>query len=77
MDENRPSVFEYIAPTEASVKIINEFRAKCAELDGFIAMNLPVSRERSLAVTKLEEVSMWGNKAIVFNQDAYPATAAE
>ena len=62
------SPFVYIAPDEISVALIKVFREKCLDLNTFILESIPPSRERSLALTKLEEVSMWGNKAVVFHQ---------
>lgn len=58
--------FEYQKPTEEHVKQIEVVRGKCKELHE-VLLALPECRERSLAVTKLEEVSMWANKGIVFN----------
>lgn len=58
--------FEYQAPTEEHVKQIQEVRAAYKALYELL-MTLPESRERSLAITKLEESSMWSNKGIVFN----------
>ena len=59
--------FEYQKPNEAAVQQIEAVREKCKELFDLLNL-LPASRERSLAITKLEEVSMWANKGIVFNQ---------
>lgn len=59
--------FEYQRPGEEQVKKIEEVRSKCKELYDLL-LTLPESRERSLAITKLEEVSMWANKGIVFHQ---------
>lgn len=61
--------FEYVKPTEMSVEKIEYVREKARELHEVITNHIPASRERSLALTKLEEVSMWANKAIVFTQD--------
>jgi hypothetical protein len=58
--------FEYQKPTGERVVKITEVREKCKELHELI-LTLPTSRETSLAITKLEEVSMWANKSIVFN----------
>jgi hypothetical protein len=58
--------FEYQAPTPEHVAKITEVREKCKELNELL-LTLPECRERSLAITKLEEVSMWANKGIVFN----------
>lgn len=61
--------FEYQKPTEESVEKIKAFREACESLNNLIIESIPESRERSLAITNLEQVSMWGNKGIVFNQD--------
>lgn len=58
--------FEYQKPTDEQVVVLTSVREKCKELYELI-LTLPESRERSLAVTKLEEASMWANKGIVFN----------
>jgi len=60
--------FEYVAPTEKSVEQITAVREACKSLHDTILL-LPECRERSLAITKLEEVSMWANKGIVFSQE--------
>ena len=69
MDEQQKAKnpFEYQKPTERSISAITHVREQCKDLyDTLLA--LAPSRERSLAITKLEEVSMWANKGIVFNQ---------
>lgn len=58
--------FEYQAPTPEHVTKITEVREACKVLHE-VLLTLPDSREKSLAITKLEEVSMWANKGIVFN----------
>lgn len=64
MEDKHP--FEYQKPTDAHVAKITEVREACKGLYE-ILMTLPNSRERSLAITKLEETSMWANKGIVFH----------
>ena len=59
--------FEYQPPTPEMVGQITEVRECCKVLYEALC-KLPNSRERSLAITKLEEVSMWANKSIVFAQ---------
>lgn len=56
--------FDYHKPNDTQVRQIETVRAKCKELHEVI-MTLPVCRERSVAITKLEEVSMWANKGII------------
>ena len=62
-------MFDYIAPTAESVEKIKEIRSACKELSEKLETITPC-RERSLAITKLEEVSMWANKAVVMMQPA-------
>lgn len=64
MSDKHP--FEYQAPNEYQVEHIKKVRERCKDLHTLL-LTLPESRERSLAMTKLEEVSMWANKCIVFN----------
>ncbi len=58
--------FEYHKPSEKQLCVLSQLRAKCKELNDLQMQLLPPGRCRSLAVTKLEEVSMWQNKAAVF-----------
>lgn len=69
MDKKHP--FEYQRPTPEQVEKINELREGCKTLYELID-TLPNSRCKTLAITKLEEVSMWVNKAIVFEESEYP-----
>lgn len=64
-NNNHP--FEYHAPTPEQTDLIKSVRRECKLLYDTIIANVPESRERSLAITKLEEVSMWVNKAIVMH----------
>ena len=59
--------FEYQQPTPEQVEQIEAIRSILKNTHATILETLPPSRERSLALTKLEEVSMWANKAVVFN----------
>lgn len=42
-------------------------RAKAKELAALILETVPESRERSIALTKVEEASMWANAGIARN----------
>lgn len=61
---NNPFEFQKASP-EQSEKIQANMES-CKQLHEFF-LTLPESRERSLAITKLEEAAMWANKAIAFN----------
>ena len=56
--------FVYVPPTTEGVERITAVREKCRELH-ILLETLPNNRELSLAIAKLEEVSMWSNKSIV------------
>lgn len=66
MENETKHPFEYQKPTDEHVAKITEVREACKALYE-VLLTLPNCREKSLALTKLEEVSMWANKGIVFN----------
>jgi hypothetical protein len=47
-------------------------RLACMGLARVLRGNCPVSRELSLALTKLEEAMLWANAAIARNEDTGP-----
>lgn len=61
--------FEYQQPTPEQTETIKAVRAAMQIAYDTLLERIPSSRERSLAITKLEEASMWANKAIVFAPD--------
>lgn len=63
--------FEYQAPTETQVLQLQAVRAALKEAYEQFCFNVPQSAERTLAIRKLEEASMWANKAIVFDGERY------
>ena len=56
--------FSYHTPKEGQPEKYNKLRDKAKELVYLISEVCPNSRERALAITKLEECSMWANAAI-------------
>jgi hypothetical protein len=64
MDERIENNFMYHAPTEEQTKKYHELREKGKELAYLIEADCPAGREKSLAMTKLEESIMWANAAI-------------
>ena len=57
--------FTYSRPTNEQTENIISLRAWLQDVACFM-LSLPMDeRCRALAITKLEEVSMWGNKGIV------------
>jgi hypothetical protein len=59
--------FKYHAPKEGQVEMYNVIRNEARALAVTIAELCPNSRERSLAITKLEETVMWANASIARN----------
>lgn len=64
--------FEYQAPTPENVVDITAFREQCKTMYDTLVDRLPNGKSRAMAITKLEEFSMWVNKAIVFGDTFYP-----
>ena len=56
--------FTYHAPKPGQPEIYTMLREQAKELAYNFLANCPDSRERSLALTKLEEAVMWANAAI-------------
>lgn len=56
-------------PTQEQVNSIELLRDVAQALGVAIIEHTPSSREQSLAITKLEEVVMWGVKAIVMEEE--------
>jgi len=56
--------FTYHEPQEGQPDLYERIRAKSRELAELIVEVTPESREQSLAVTKVEEATMWANAAV-------------
>lgn len=61
--------FTYYAPKEGQVERYEEIRAKGMLFALEVLGSCPESREKSLAMTKIEEAVMWANAAIARNED--------
>ena len=59
--------FTYHAPTTIKQEKYTIFRSFGKELAYLIEYECPESREKSIAMTKLEEVIMWANASIARN----------
>lgn len=53
------------APDEDAQRRLREIRQRCLDLAIFLDDQLPPSRERSCALTKLDEARMWACSAAV------------
>lgn len=59
--------YAHHAPTPETTAKIQELRRRFSELHDLIESVCPISRERSVAVTSLEDTAMWAIKALVVN----------
>lgn len=67
-DEQIQNIFTYHAPFgNQAVKYV-DIREKAKELALLIQSHCPESREKSLALTKVQEVVMWANASIAINE---------
>jgi len=60
--------FSYHAPKEGQPEKYNTLREQAKAFAYAITEHCPNSRERSLAITNLENAVMWANKAIACNE---------
>ena len=68
MNEKIEKSFTAIPPTPFDLERFNQIRDKGKALALLIDINCPDSREKSLAITKIEEAVMWANKSISVNE---------
>ena len=67
MNDKTENAFTYHAPKDGQPEKCQAIREKAKELAYLIQELVPPSREQSLAMTKLEECSMWANAGIARN----------
>lgn len=60
--------FTYHAPKGDQTKRYETIRNTALRFADYIDLECPDSREKSLAITKLEEVVMWANASIARNE---------
>jgi hypothetical protein len=56
--------FSYHKPNADQLAAIGMMREKCLRLAEFVVADCPPGRERSLALTHLEQVMFWANAAV-------------
>jgi hypothetical protein len=56
--------FKYHRPTAEAAELHDDYRAQIEDLCSWLESRVPNCRERSLAITKLEEAMFWANAAI-------------
>jgi len=59
--------FTYHAPDDRQTEYYQQVRSKALGLARFLVKASPECRERSLAITKLEEAVFWANAAVARN----------
>lgn len=67
-NEELESRFTYHAPKEGQPERYERIRYKAKMLAAYINEYGPDSREKSLAITKIEEAVMWANASIARNE---------
>lgn len=65
--DNLVNRFTYHAPDDTRVQKHEQIRSECLDMADLLNELLPEGREKSLAITHLEEVMMWSNAAIARN----------
>ena len=68
MKEDIKNRFTYHAPKQDQISRYGEIRANAKIFAELIDKDCPDSREKSLALTKLDEVVMWANASIARNE---------
>lgn len=61
--------FTYHAPNNNQIHRYGELRGQAKKTAELINRNCPESREKALAMTKLEEAIMWANASIARNEE--------
>lgn len=59
-------LFTNRSPNETQADALDQLTDQMNSTHALLVSLLPDSRERSLAITKLEECSMWAKKGVVF-----------
>jgi hypothetical protein len=68
VEQHLSTAFRYHAPIGDQPKRYEILRSAARELAQLLCGSCPASRERSIALTKLEESIMWANASIARNE---------
>mgnify|MGYP003291818699 CR=1 FL=1 len=66
--EQIENAYTYHSPHGEQIELYQTIRYKAKMLAAYLNEKLPDSREKSLAMTKLEEAVMWANASIARNE---------
>lgn len=66
------SIFTYHRPINDQPKRYEEIRNEAKSFALLIDSHCPASREKSLAITSLQQTVMWANAAIAINETEQP-----
>lgn len=68
-DELRNRFVHHPPKTQARIDAHEGVRNRAAEFAAWLNLNLPESREKSLALTAVQESAMWANAAVAIYGD--------
>jgi len=71
MNDQIEKNFTYHVPTEDDISVLSMIRQTAKDFVYLLDEFCPDSRERSLAITKIEESVMWANASIVRNKTTW------
>ncbi len=64
MENSLKHRFEYHPPDEAKIDLHSKIRGTCYIAANYLDSILPECKEKSLALTKIEEAMFWSNAAL-------------
>lgn len=67
-NEQIENIFTYHAPFGDQASCYEELRDLAKKLALYINDNCPESREKALAITNLQQTTMWANASIAINE---------
>lgn len=65
---NLDNIFTYHAPKADQPARYNQIREAAKQFAQLVSDTTPMSREQSLAITAIQQATMWANAAIAINE---------